>query len=456
MRKNEGMGENAAARRPRHCDVAVIGAGASGLCAAYAAASRGARTILLEALEAPGKKLLATGNGRCNMSNLGLSARDFRGGAAQFTDAVLRLWTTRQMRRFWERLGLATREEEDRIYPYSLQAKSLHSVLLATVAQSGCQLLSGARCLGVDRIPDLSLNGEEARDAQFLLRCADGRHITARKVILCAGGAAAPALGSTGEAYALYQAHGHRLIKPRPALVQLTSARVPKRLAGTRCRVRIALIREQAPCFSERGELLFTDYGLSGICVLNLSEYVNALLEAEGQASVSIDFLPELAEDEALALLLALARHEPQTPAAFWGIGLLPEKLSPIIYEQLFSDLARMRGQRSLHAQESLDGERLGQLSEEQLRRLVRHSKDWRLRIDGNKGFGFAQVTAGGLDCAQFNPYTMESLLQRGLYAAGEVLDVHGPCGGYNLHWAFASGSTAGQQAALSLMGGAV
>lgn len=439
--------------RPARYDVIVVGGGAAGLCAGLAAAQRGASTLILESQDSPGKKILASGNGRCNMSNMKLSPAHYSGEIMRFTEPVLSLWTAQHMLKYWHDMGLATRTEEDRVYPYSLQAKSVLNILTATLAHSGCALKTQQKVSGIEYHPPLKLKEhEENRGADFLLRTADGSCYQAKRIILCCGGMAAPALGTDGESYELYLKHGHRLIKPRPALVQLTCPRLPKRLSGIRSRVALTLKLDSGAVLHEKGELLFTDYGLSGICVMNLAEWVERGLEEKAKLHLSIDFLPDMQVEKACEFVRTLCKTEPLTPALYWGVGLLPEKLSVVIYEQVFVALKKARGYESRKVSGAAEEMQLAQLSDEQIRRLVETAKAWLVELNGTKGFGYAQVTAGGLAARDFNPYTLESLLLPGLFAAGEVLDVHGPCGGYNLHWAFASGSTAGQQAALSLV----
>lgn len=440
-------------KRPITYDVLIIGGGASGLCAGLAAASRGAKTLVLESQTAIGKKILATGNGRCNLSNLNLSPTFFGGEDKRFTEPIIRLWTPGQMLNFWHDMGLATRTEEERVYPYSLQAKSLLNILSATLAQSGCSVKTEQKVVDIEYRPPLKLQDyEDTRSSNFLVRCDTEEIFLARKIILCSGGMAAPALGTNGEAYALYTKFGHRIIKPKPALVQLLCPRLPKRLSGIRSRVELKLKLASGAMRREAGELLFTDYGLSGICVLNLSEFVERELESSSKLHLSIDFLPDMTAEQACQFVRTLCKTEAQTPALFWGVGLLPEKLSVVIYEQVFLALNIARGYKTRKVGAAADELRLADLSDEQIRRLVETAKAWLVEVNGTKGFGFAQVTAGGLASKDFNPYTLESLIVPGLFACGEVLDVHGPCGGYNLHWAFASGSTAGTQAALALV----
>ncbi len=451
--KNKVQYEEIEVGRDSYYDVIVIGGGASGLSAALAASKRGARCLVLERLDAPGKKILASGNGRCNLSNAKLSPAYFRGSEPRFTEPVLSLWTVQEMLSFWKDLGLATRQEEDRYYPYSLQARSVLNILTASLLQSTCNLKTGKKVEHIQYRPALKLKASEAKYKEsFLITCSDGERFVARKLILCAGGMAAPALGTDGSAYRLYEDLGHRLIKPRPALVQLTCPHLPKRLSGIRCRVGLQLKLESGACPKEYGELLFTDYGLSGICILNLSEWVEKALEEQSKLYIGIDFLPDRSEEQAVELVNNLLRHEALTPALYWGVGFLPEKISVILYEQLYLRSRKALGYHSRKAVSSVDEQKLGDLTEAEIKRLVKNAKSWLIEVNGTKGFAFAQISTGGLATGDFNAYTLESLRVPGLYAAGEVLDVHGPSGGFNLHWAFASGAVAGQQAALALV----
>lgn len=429
-------------------DVIVIGAGASGLLAAREAASRGADCLLLEGLDMPGKKLLATGNGRCNMGNMQMSPSYFRSRHPRFTEAILSNWSPKALRQYWAELGLATREEEGRVYPYSFRAESLHEVLVQSLRSVPCTLRCGQEVQALRAKKALSLDREAG--AIYHVGTKDGQVYRGRAVILATGGRAAPKLGGLGTGYALYEGLGHRLVPQRPALVQLCSRQVPRRFAGLRCRVELRLEAGRKAYVREAGELLFTDYGLSGICVLNLSALVAEQLEQGREPRLFIDFLPDLDEDQALSYVQGLRRSQGFRDAGLWGLSFLPAKISRFLYEERYQDLVRALGlsPRQLRRQQEYS---LADIGDDFVRRLIQLAKAWPCQIQGTRGFDFAQVTDGGLDTRQFNPYTLQSLLWPGLYACGEVLDVCGVCGGYNLHWAFASGIEAGRSAALLL-----
>lgn len=427
-------------------DVLVIGGGASGLLAAREAAIRGASCLVLEALDIPAKKLLATGNGRCNMGNMQMSPSYFRSRQPRFTEPLLSKWSPKALRQYWAELGLATREEEGRIYPYSFRAESVREVLVQSLRSAACQLRCGQEVQALRAKRGLSL--EEEGGVVYHVGTKDGQSYQSRAVILASGGLAAPKLGGLGSGYALYAGLGHRLLPPRPALVQLCSRQVPRRFSGLRCRVALRLEAGRKAYVREAGELLFTDYGLSGICVLNLSALVAEQLEQGREPRIFVDFLPDMEEQEALAYVQALRRSQGFRLASLWGLGFLPAKVSSFLYEQRYQDLARSLGlsPRQLRRQKEYS---LADISDDFVLRLIQLAKAWPCQIQATRGFDYAQVTDGGLDTKQFNPYTLQSLSWPGLYACGEVLDVCGVCGGYNLHWAFASGIEAGRSAAL-------
>lgn len=418
------------------------------MAAALEASRRGARCLVLEGMDSPGKKILASGNGRCNLTNLNITANDYHSSHLDFCAGVLEQWSCRAMRRYWAQLGLATREEEDRIYPYSLQARSVLRVIAEALRNSSCKINLDSKVNGIKMHQPINLGGER-KQPYYTVYTTDGRHYTAPAVILASGGMAAPALGSDGSGYALFTELGHRLIHPQPALVQLLADGIPKRLSGTRCRVSLRLGGRHGKGYApESGELLFTDYGLSGICALNLSAGIAHVLQKGRAIALHIDFLPDIIPESALKITKALRESQPNSPASAWGLSYLPEKLSALLFAQLGRELQQAHGvtpRRLSHVEQLC----LADLDDETLFRLVRYAKDWTCRITGTKGFGFAQVTRGGLDTQDFNPYTLQSLICPGLFACGEVLDVDGRCGGYNLHWAFASGNVAGQNAAL-------
>ena len=392
--------------------VIIIGGGAAGLAAAIAAAECGDRVTVLERMDRVGRKLLATGNGRCNLMNTGSPRYP---GGSEMAERVLALCGPEEQRRFWLRHGLPLRQEEGgRVYPVSGQASSVLDVLRLN-----------AEALGVD-----TLTETEARQLRpgrhGWTVVTDARELRCDRVIVAGGGCAQPKLGSNGSCYALLEALGHTLVKPRPVLCQLETETQPIRgLSGIRVRCGVSILRKGSPVHRETGELLFADYGVSGVCVMQCARF------AQTGDRLSIDLLSGLGltEEDAQRLLRQSIRQRPEQELETLLTGLTVPRLG----------LALMKA-----AGVMAKGRRMADLRENELQALCRTLADFGLRVTGSRGFDQAQVTAGGIRCGEFEPTRMASRLAEGLHAAGEVLDVDGDCGGFNLMFAFGSGILAG------------
>lgn len=395
--------------------VIVIGGGAAGLAAAICAARQGAHVTLLEKMDRVGKKILATGNGRCNLLNAG--PLRYPGGAA-FAQAVLSHADARRVSAFFESLGLSLREEEEgRVYPASGQASSVLDVLRISCLRHGVQTVCGAAVSRIEKRPE----GWSA--------FANGMEYDADALIVTGGGKAAPKLGSDGSAYALLTSQGHRLIPPRPALTQLKTEAGPIRgLAGIRARAGLWLTREGKTLAHEQGEILFTEYGVSGVAAMQLAR------DAAG-AVLHIDLRPAIHIESSGVLPGLVLRAELFSgfPLEQYFTGWLPSRLGMALLKKAgIGPLSRP----------------CSTLAKQEISALAALLADFPLAITGVQGFESAQVTAGGVDTADFDPLTLASCLAPGLYAAGEVLDVDGDCGGFNLLFAWSSGMLAGEGAA--------
>lgn len=391
--------------------VLVLGAGASGMMAALTASERRENEVfLLERQARVGRKLLATGNGRCNLTNRNLSLAHYHGEDPGFCAYALRRFGVEDTLRFFRGLGLFTvTEESGRVYPFSDSANSVADVLRLTLEQrENVRIVTGAEVLDLSR-----------RNGVFLAETEAGQ-FDAERVIVCAGGVAGGKLGGTPSGYRLLAKFGHTRTKLLPALVQLcTETDFVRALKGVRCTA--------AVCFgAERrvGEVQFTEYGVSGPVIFDLSRDVST----SGGGTLLLDFLPQLAEDGLLPILEARCAALPNLKSENLLTGLLHNRLGRV--------LLRSCG-------ESLETP-CGAFDTPRLQTLCGRIKRFPLRVLGTAGMESAQVTAGGVRTAEFYE-TLESRLCRGLYAAGEVLDIDGDCGGYNLQWAWSSGRLAGQ-----------
>ncbi len=406
--------------------IAVIGGGASGMAAAIQAAHTGRalgvplEITLLEKLPRVGKKLLATGNGRCNLTNSRIEPGRYTTGDPVLLGAVLDGLDARAILDFFGGLGLRCAEREaGRVYPMSNQASSVLDVLLGELARLGIRV----EC-------DFAVRSLRRAKGGWTLTDASGRQLGADRVILSAGGSAAPAFGTDGGGFALARALGHSVTALYPALVPLkTAGELAKGLKGIRAVCTATLCRDGRAAARESGEVQFTEYGLSGIPIMQLS---NRMEPADGW-SVELDFFEadtaqsiarEIAQraasrpDEQLETLLAGTVHKRVGFAAMKQAGLAP--------------LSRANG--SLCAQE--------------IDRLAETLKRLRFAVTGTVGWAQAQTTGGGVPLGEIDPQTMESRRAPGVYLCGELLDAAGSCGGFNLHWAWATGLRAGAAAA--------
>lgn len=394
--------------------VIIIGGGAAGLAAAIAAAECGDRVTLLERMDRVGKKILATGNGRCNLMNTG--ARRFQGGTA-LADAVLDRCGVDDQTRFWHHLGLRMRQEDGgRVYPVSGMASTVLDVLRFAAEALGVEILTGVHVTGLFK----------ARHGWTVM--AGEEKWKADRVIVAGGGCAQPKLGSDGSAWPLLTALGHHLVEAKPALTQIiTDNGAIKGLGGIRVRSQVRITREDETKYAESGEILFADYGVTGVCVMQCARY------AEAGDELHIDLVRAMGFASADELRMELHRRR-QEWRARPQIELLTGLCVPKLAQAIFQAAGLHNTQRFA----------CGEVSPAAIERVVDTAADFVLTIRGVKGFDSAQVTAGGIAAGEFNPATMESLLAPGVYAAGEVIDVDGDCGGFNLMYAFGSGILAG------------
>ncbi len=397
--------------------VGIIGGGASGMMAALSAAAKGAeRVILFERQARLGRKLMATGNGRCNLSNRGASAAHYHGQNPEFVVPALTYFGVEDTLRFFEGLGLLTTQEPDgKLYPFSNQANSVTDVLRLALEQSSCELRLGCEIQSVRR-----------QKGGFLLEYEGGQE-KADRLIVAAGGLAGTQLGGTGAGYAILKSLGHSCSKLYPALVQLRTDRTWVRsLKGVRCEARVQLFHGKRLLSQETGELQFTEFGISGPCVFSLARACAGI--GEGLRAV-LDLCPCLSEAALLERLSARRRDFPGLTMENYLTGLLHNRLGRTLL-------------RSLGFQLEVP---VGSLRGAQTAEIAAAIKAFALPVLGTMDLAQAQVTAGGIKTEEFDPHSMESRLVPGLYATGEVLDIDGDCGGYNLQWAWSSGYLAGQ-----------
>ncbi|MBQ7784627.1 MAG: NAD(P)/FAD-dependent oxidoreductase [Clostridia bacterium] len=398
-------------------DCIIIGGGASGLAACAYLAAHGVKVILLERLDRVGKKIMAAGNGRCNLSNVSMDA-SFYAEAASFVSSVYRQTPPEEVHRFFASLGLMTTQEDGRIYPRTMMAASVLDVLRNACSSAHVRILTGSQVKSL--MP--------SRRGGWSVQLENGEGFFSPVVLCTAGGSAAPHLGTDGSGTAMLSSLGHSITPLHPALVQLRCDHPALRsLKGIRIQAALTLFADDQAEAKETGELLFADYGVSGVCVFQLSRFAAKALAAHRKIRLEINLLPEIPPQQIKAWLTDRILRMQGIPVRDLFTGVFPRLLIQAILRD--ADLPADAPSESL--------------TTKQIDTLARTVTSFTLPVTGTQGMKNAQVTAGGVCLDEIDPSTMASRLFDGLYLAGEVTDVDGPCGGYNLHYAFSSGLTA-------------
>ncbi len=397
--------------------IAIIGAGAAGMTAAITAAASGANQILLFERQARvGRKLLATGNGRCNLTNRQTHPGRYHGNNPDFVRPALDAFPVDSTLDFFQTLGLYTVTEPDgRVYPYSDQANSVVDVLRFALTRGNIELKTGTEITAVKKTAE-----------GFRLKDQNGESYEAERLIVSCGGAAGTKLGGGLSGYQLLRSLGHHCTKLYPSLVQLkTDPELVRGLKGVRANADLKLTINDALLAVACGEVQFTEYGVSGPAVFELSR---AAATAEGTV-LHLDLLPGYREEDLLSALCIRISRFPTLTAEDLLTGILHNRLGRMLVRACGIGLTTP----------------LTSLNWKQLNDVVALCHELTLNVTGNMGMEGAQVTAGGVVTMEFDPETLQSRLVPGLYAAGELLDVDGDCGGFNLQWAWSSGMLAGQ-----------
>ena len=407
--------------------VIVVGGGAAGLMAAGQAALNGAATLILEKMSSLGRKLGITARGRCNLTNIA-PLREFikhYGPNGRFLRPAFSEFFTSELISFLKSLGVQTVVEDDRrVFPRSGKAQDVVDALIGWVVRNGAKIQAD------NSVEKLLVE----KGFIFGVKMSGGKIYKADAVIIATGGASYPATGSSGDGYRLAQTVGHNIVSVRPALVPIiTAGDIARRIQGVSLRnVKVSLIIGGMKAGEITGEMLFTHFGLSGPIILTLSKQIVDALCAGKETIISIDLAPQLEEEELDKHLLYILNERGRQKTRSILKTLLPEKLIPVC--------AQLSG---------VDSNKLAhQVTVEERRRLRLWLKDFRISVIGYRPLKEAMVTAGGVDLDEVEQRTMQSRLVRGLYFAGEVLDIDGDTGGYNLQAAFSTGRLAGQSAA--------
>ena len=394
--------------------IGIIGGGASGMAAALAASeNKNTRVILMERQARVGRKLLATGNGRCNLSNLHAAERGYHGELASFADFALEVFGPEQTLAWFESLGLFTVvEDSGRVYPYSDQANSVVDVLRFALERENITQKLGFEVEKVKKTAE----GFRVESKEETVLCD--------KLIIACGGLAGTKLGGTMSGYKLLRSFGHKCTKLRPTLVQLKSGwHGISALKGVRANCHAAIYHHDQLFAQSTGEIQFTEYGISGPVIFEISRDV---CQEKGSWVCKLDLLPHIGGETLKAELLR--RKETTLPASELLTGILHNRLGRVVTQMVGIS----------------QNKDIADLSDYEVEEMVRQVKSMEVSLTEPLGMDSAQVTAGGILTKDFDEKTMESRLVPGLYACGEVLDIDGDCGGYNLQWAWSSGYLAG------------
>ncbi len=401
--------------------VLVIGGGASGLMAAIAAARQGAKVTLLEKNRQTGKKLLVTGNGRCNFTNRNQVLSFYRSDNLEFVKEALKTFSADQAVRFFEELGILVKDVNGYLYPNSSQAASIAEALRLETQRLQIKTACSITVLSVEK-----------KVGQFYIK-TEGWMYTSDAVILACGSMAAPGTGSTGDGYRFAEKLGHRVIPPLPALTGLyASQKDCRKLSGVRMEAKVTLWIDGEACIEEQGEVQFASYGLSGIPIFQVSRYASRALHKGKTCEIFLDLCPTYGEEKLIELLTKGGECTGNRTGTDSLLGMFPEKLSKVLLER--SGISAKKKRMDWTA---LDVEN-----------LVRQIKTMRFTVVKCRDFDQAQACTGGVPLSELKGISMESAVVPGLYFAGELLDVDGACGGYNLQWAWTSGFLAGTHAA--------
>lgn len=411
-------------------DLLVVGGGAAGLMVAVQAArlSPDCRIVILDGAKHLGAKILISGGGRCNVTNAHVDSRDFHGGSRNVVKRLLKAFSAQATVRFFDELGVPLHEEEHgKLFPDSHKARTVLTALVGEAERLGVRILAN------QRVEQISVWPHES--SRFQVQTAQGS-FRARRVVLATGGKSVPKTGSDGSGYELARALGHSITPTFPALVpMLLAGDFHSVLSGISLEVELTLWSRDEKPMRWRGSLLWTHFGVSGPVVLDLSRHWHAAELAGKNCRITCNSFPGETVERMHQMLIDAAQQQPH--------GSVRKRLAASLPNRFVEQLMLM-SELPLEVT-------FGQLTRPQRQLLVRNLMELALPVEGSRGFGYAEATAGGVPLAEVSPSTLESRCCPGLFLAGEVLDVDGRLGGFNFQWAWSSGTVAAQGAVLSL-----
>ncbi|SFV66229.1 NAD(FAD)-utilizing dehydrogenases [hydrothermal vent metagenome] len=381
-------------------------------------ARKGQSVLLLEQNSKVGKKILVSGNGKCNISNKNISPQRFYSSNPPFVDEVLKGYSFEKVEAFFASIGLILIEgKEGKMFPMSLQASSVVELLVYEAQKQGVQIFCDCEVTDIQKIKDT-----------FVLETSQGRK-ESLSLVLASGSVAFPQLGGSSVGYSMAEKLGHSLITPYPSLVTLCSdEKWVERVAGVKVAGLAKLYANGQYITEKKGDILFTKYGISGLAILDISREVSLRLAEYEYCELSLDLMPQWSKEKLITLLLKHINTQSDKPIALYLQGFLHKKLIPIILKHSKSKIQRE-----------------SQLNRKEINKLVHTIKNLKLSISDTKGFTSAEVATGGIDTREVNAQNMESKKIKNLFFAGEILDVDGDRGGFNFHFAWVCGLRVGE-----------
>jgi len=388
----------------------VIGGGASGLLASILISRKNIKVTILEKSNKIGRKILASGNGKCNIGNINPISSFYHSTNSQFIEEVLKGYGAKEIINIFKTIGIEIIEGKDgKLFPLSLQASSVLDILEYE-----------AKKLGVEIISNCNIKEILKDNHKFIIK-TDKNSIVATKVLLASGSPASPQLGGSYSGLDIASSFGHNIITPLPSLVQLSSTEeFLKDISGVKIYSVVKLYANNNYITQKEGDVLFTNYGISGLAILDISRYVSLELANYSYCELSIDLIPNYTKEVLLKMFLSHINNNKLID--IWLNGFINKKLIPIILEQ---SKCKIKESKNLNRKEIL--------------KIIYIIKNFKLSISDTRGFKGAEVAMGGVDTKEVNPITMESNLVKNLYLAGEILDIDGDRGGFNFHFAWVS-----------------
>lgn len=407
-------------------DLIIIGGGASGLMAAIVAKDFGVDVAIVEGTDRVGKKILVTGNGRCNISNntICYPYKTFHSENEDFFIDTLNNFTIEDTKNFFLSLGLPLLElEKGKMYPKSLQASSVVDILRMSLEDKNIPVYTNCKVSSITKKKNFII---DTNNEEYL-------NFSCKKLILSCGGKSAIKTGSDGTGYKLAKAFGHKIVDPIPGIVQL-KLDYPhlKAISGIKFDGAVSILVDDKVVRTEVGEVLFTDYGISGPPILQLSYYASKALHKKSKVTIRVDMFPNETKEDVENFFA--------THFAMFGYREICSALIGVINKKLIPTVLKDSGIKDIHTPCS-------NVDWKYINKLISKFKTWDFNCIDTNGFNSAQVTVGGIDTVDVNKSTLESKIVPNLYFCGEILDVHGDCGGFNLQWAWSSGYLAAKSA---------